>query len=61
MTTINLIFRPGVTTSVEIPDANLLFQAVHQKLGAVPNQAEVIQQAWRTPSGPGAGGPAPAR
>jgi len=53
MTTIQLIFRPGVSTQVEIDDRNLLFHAVHRKTAEVPDQTRVIQEALEDPIGTG--------
>lgn len=49
MATIDLTFRPGVTTMVEVDDQNLLFFAVQQKIEVVPAQSQVIKQALENP------------
>ncbi len=51
MKTIELIFRPGVTTQVEIDERSLLFYAAHRKTTQVPNQTRVIQQSLENPIG----------
>ena len=51
MATIELVFRPGVTTRVEIDDRNLLFYAVHRTTAKIPDQAGVIQRALENPIG----------
>jgi nickel-dependent lactate racemase len=51
MPKIELAFRPGATTEVFVPDRNLLFCAVHQKAGNIPDQQTVIQQALDNPIG----------
>jgi nickel-dependent lactate racemase len=53
MATFELVFRPGVTTQVEIDDRNLLFYAAHHKTAEVPDQARVIQDALENPIGTG--------
>ena len=42
MARIELTFRPGVTTDVEINDQNLIFYAAQQKTGQLPDQKQVI-------------------
>jgi len=51
MAIIELTFKPGLTTQVEIDDRNLLFYAVHRKDGHIPDQARVIQEALEHPIG----------
>jgi len=51
MTTFDLVFRPGVTTRVEIDDKNLLFYAAHRRVPEVPDQARVIDEALQQPIG----------
>jgi len=51
MTTFELIFRPGVTTQVEIDDENLLFYATHRKIDEIPDQTRVVQEALENPIG----------
>ena len=53
MATFELVFRPGVTTQVEIDDRNLLFCAAHHKTAVVPDQTRVIQDALENPIGTG--------
>lgn len=53
MATIELTFRPGVTTQVEIDDRNLLFYATHRKVVEIPDQTRVIQEAMENPVGTG--------
>lgn len=53
MVTIELVFRPGVTTQVEINDRNLLFYAAHRKTADVPDQTQVIREALENPIGTG--------
>jgi nickel-dependent lactate racemase len=54
MAVMELVFRPGVTTQVEIDDGNLLFCATGGALPVgtqVPDQARVVQQALEHPIG----------
>lgn len=51
MAHIELAFKPGVTTSVEIDDHNLLFYAAHHVASAIPDQEAVIEQALAHPIG----------
>jgi len=53
MAVIELVFRPGVTTQVEIDDENLLFCATGGALpaGEIPDQVQVVQQALANPIG----------
>ena len=51
MASIELVFRPGVTTRVEIDDQNLLFYAAHRKIADIPDQTRVIEEALRSPIG----------
>jgi len=53
MAKFELIFRPGVTTQVEISDDNLLFYAAHRKTAQIPDQRQVIQEALANPIGTG--------
>jgi nickel-dependent lactate racemase len=53
MAEFELVFRPGVTTRVEIDDHNLLFYAAHRKTDKVPDQAWVIEEALENPIGTG--------
>ncbi len=49
MAKIELTFKPGVTTEVEIDDQNLLFYAERQKTDLVLNQDQVINMALDNP------------
>jgi nickel-dependent lactate racemase len=51
MAEIELVFRPGVTTRVEIDDHSLLFYAAHRKTVDVPDQTRVIRDALEHPIG----------
>lgn len=51
MASFDLLFRPGVTTRVEIDDHNLLFQAQHRKVTQIPDQRQVILDALAHPIG----------
>jgi nickel-dependent lactate racemase len=51
MATIELVFRPGVTTQVEIDDQKLLFYAAHRKSASIPDQTRVIEEALESPIG----------
>jgi nickel-dependent lactate racemase len=51
VTTHELTFRPGVTTQVEIDDANLLFYAAHRGATDVPDQRQVVENALENPIG----------
>jgi nickel-dependent lactate racemase len=51
MATIQLLFRSGVPTQVEIDERNLLFYAAHRKTTEVPDQTRVIQEAMENPIG----------
>ncbi len=53
MATFELVFRPGVTTQVEIDDRNLLFYAAHRKIAELPDQVRVIEHALEHPIGTG--------
>jgi len=53
MAVFELVFRPGVTTQVEIDDRNLLFYAAHRKIAEIPDQVRVIDQALKHPIGTG--------
>jgi len=53
MATVELTFRPGVTTQVEIDDHNLLFYAAHRKAAGIPDQVSVIEEALDNPIGTG--------
>lgn len=53
MATIQLLFRPGVSTQAEIDERNLLFYAAHRKTAEVPDQTRVIQEAMENPIGTG--------
>lgn len=53
MATIQLAFKPGVTTHVDVDDRNLLFHARHRKTGRLPDQARVVQEALAHPIGSG--------
>jgi nickel-dependent lactate racemase len=48
---LELAFKPGVTTEVEIDDANLLFYATHQVVAEVPDPKRVIEDALEHPIG----------
>lgn len=49
MAKIELTFRPGVTTQVEIDERNLFFYAAHRETTEVPDQTRVIQEALENP------------
>jgi len=49
MATIELKFRPGVTTHVEVADRNLLFYAAPARDGKIPDQKSVIERALQHP------------
>jgi nickel-dependent lactate racemase len=51
MAKIELAFRPGTNTEVEIDDRNLLFHAVHRQITEVPDQAQLIEHALDHPIG----------
>lgn len=51
MTTFELAFKPGVTTTVEVDDHNVLFHAVHCTTGVIPDQVQVIEDALANPIG----------
>jgi nickel-dependent lactate racemase len=53
MAKFGLVFRPGVTTQVDIDDQNLLFYAAHRKTDKVPDQTQVIEEALENPIGTG--------
>ncbi len=53
MSAIELAFRPGVTTSVDVKDENLLFYAVHRSVAAIPDQNRVVDEALENPIGAG--------
>lgn len=53
MAKFELVFRPGVTTQVDIADHNLLFCAAHRKTAEVPDQTRVIEEALENPIGIG--------
>jgi nickel-dependent lactate racemase len=53
MATLELTFRPGVTTQVSIDDRNLLFCASHRKVAQVPDQTQVVLNALSHPIGTG--------
>lgn len=49
MTTFDLTFKPGVTTTVDVDEANVLFHAVHRKTEGIPDQVQVIEEALANP------------
>ena len=49
MTTFELTFKPGVTTTVDVDESNVLFHAVHRKTEAIPDQVQVIEDALANP------------
>ncbi len=49
MTRIELTFRPGVATEVEIDDQNLIFYAEQRKLSEVPKQSQLVVDALDNP------------
>jgi nickel-dependent lactate racemase len=49
MATIELTFRPGITTYVDIDDRNLLFYAAHRRTVELPDQTQVVQVALENP------------
>jgi nickel-dependent lactate racemase len=51
MTTIQLAFRPGVFTQVDLDDRNLLFYAAHPHTGDLPDQTHVIEEGLKNPIG----------
>lgn len=51
MPTIELTFRPGASTQVQIDDRNLLFRAVHRKTREIPDQTQVIWDGLENPIG----------
>ena len=53
MATLELAFRPGVTTQVDIDDDNLLFYAEHRKVTDIPGQGTVVAEALENPIGTG--------
>jgi nickel-dependent lactate racemase len=53
MSAIELTFRPGVATSVDVRDENLLFYAVHRKVAVIPDQTRVVDEALESPIGSG--------
>jgi len=53
MAKFELVFRPGVTTQVEIDAHNLLFYAAHRKAVEFPDQRRVVQDALENPIGTG--------
>jgi nickel-dependent lactate racemase len=48
---LELTFRPGVTTQVEIADDSLLFRAAHRKAAHIPDQERVVSEALEDPIG----------
>jgi len=53
MARVDLVFRPGVTTQVEIDDRNLLFYASHRKTTEISAPRRVIEEALEHPIGTG--------
>jgi nickel-dependent lactate racemase len=53
MAKFELVFRPGVTTQVEIDAHNLLFYAAHRKTVEIPDQTRIVQDALENPIGTG--------
>jgi len=53
MAIVELEFRPGVATQVEIDDRNLLFYAAHRSPARIPDQTHVVQHALDHPIGSG--------
>jgi nickel-dependent lactate racemase len=51
MTSVDLTFRSGVTTQVQVDEKNLLFYAAHRKTAEIPDQTQVIQAALANPIG----------
>jgi nickel-dependent lactate racemase len=51
MKTIDLTFKPGISTQVKIDERNLLFYAAHRKTAEIPDQALVIRRALEHPIG----------
>ena len=51
MAHIELAFKPGVMTSVDVDDRNLLFNATHRKVSTIPDQKAVIEEALAHPIG----------
>ena len=48
---IDLTFRPGIKTTVEVPEANLLFNAAPLKTGATPDQERIVRDSLANPIG----------
>jgi nickel-dependent lactate racemase len=53
MANIELVFRPGVTTNVEIDDQRLLFYAAPRAVNQVPDPERVVEAALDNPIGMG--------
>ena len=51
MAIFELTFRPGVSTQVEVDDANILFYAAHRKATDIPDQNQVVEKALENPIG----------
>ena len=49
MATIELKFRPGIVTRVEVAERNLLFCAAPTRINQIPDQGSVIEWALRHP------------
>ena len=53
MANIELLFRPGVSTEVEIAQENLLFTAAPRVMEQIPDQARIVEEALEHPIGTG--------
>ena len=51
MATIELVFRPGVSTEVEIDEGNLLFYAAPRAVDQIPDQTRIVEEALENPIG----------
>jgi nickel-dependent lactate racemase len=51
MANVELVFRPGVTSEVEIDEQNLLFYATPRAVDQVPDQARIVEEALANPIG----------
>jgi nickel-dependent lactate racemase len=53
MANIELFFRPGVSTEIQIDEENLLFYATHRTAEQVPDQTQIVEDALEHPIGTG--------
>jgi nickel-dependent lactate racemase len=51
MARIELVFKPGVSTYVDVDEDNLLFYATHHRTAEVPDQQRVVVEALENPIG----------